>query len=516
MIRTIEPAPPLRGTVIPPPDKSIAQRAALFAMLAEGTSVIENYPEAEDPLTALHCVRQLGVPVRHAGTTVVIEGVGRDGLSRDPGPIDCGNSGTVMRLLAGLLAGAQVRTSLSGDASLMVRPMKRIIDPLNRMGSGIRGSATGTPPLCLIPEGPLKAIVFDLPVPSAQLKSCVLLAGLFTEKPTIVRESLPSRNHTETMLGLTVRWQDEQTGQDKQNEQFWQGGKEDQAGQDEQEDQDVQTDQAGQIGQDAADYDAASAAHSGRMPGSSEGESPAGRLRGRARSRIPSGKTPKGKMPVRNIFSSTEVSVPVQNLSIPGDFSAATFWMVAATIVEGSDLLLPATGINPTRCAAMHILKRMGADITVSGEKTAGGEPVADIRVRSSVLRPVKLKPEEIPVAIDELPVLSVAMAFADGISTITGARELRYKECDRLAAMEAVLKGGGVEVEGLPDGMVIHGNPSRRIHAACHDSRDDHRIAMSAAILSLRGESASIIEKANAASVSYPAFWKDLDSLTK
>lgn len=466
MKKHVAPASGLQGRIKVSADKSIAQRAALFALLAEEPSRIVNYPLAEDPQTALACIEMLGARVSRNGDEIRVQGVGRDGLAGPDIMIDCGNSGTVMRMLSGILAGAGRAATLAGDPSLSRRPMKRIIDPLEQMGVRIRSSGGGYPPLHISRNQPLEPIDFRLPVPSAQLKSCVLLAGLFGETPTRVIEPVASRNHTEIMLHLPVKPEEE-----------------------------------GHV-----------------------------------------------------ITSSRSQFIPAQNLMIPGDFSSAAFWLVAGSIVEDSDIILPDTGVNPTRSAALDILSRMGAHISMeadidvngfpphdwvrlqkeqqkkqqegrnkvpleteqhTGTKQPGdGEPVAGLRVRTARLNPTEIQPHEIPLAIDELPVLCVAMAFADGISRITGAAELRYKETDRLAAIQAILEAGGVHVEALQDGLVIHGDPERVIHPARHDSRHDHRMAMSAAILSLRAASMSEIDHAEAASVSYPSFWSDLDSL--
>ncbi|MEX2657242.1 MAG: 3-phosphoshikimate 1-carboxyvinyltransferase [Balneolales bacterium] len=426
MKQTIHPAGSLGGTITLPPDKSIAQRAALFSLLSSQTSIISNYPKAEDPQTALRCVEQLGAMVTESADTVTIQGTGRDGIINTPGVIDCGNSGTVMRMLSGILAGAGVEAVLTGDDSLKARPMKRIIDPLTQMGATVHSEKGGIPPLHLSRTGFLKPITFRLPVASAQLKSCVLLGGLFGEEPTKVIETVATRNHTEGMLRLPVTRQ--------------------------------------------------------------EG--------------------------VTIISSYRGLSIPVQSITIPGDFSAAAFWLVAGSIGRDSEIFLPAVGINPTRCAALHILQRMGADIEISNRKMSGMEPTADLRVRSAPLKPVEIHSDEIPNAIDELPVLSVAMAFANGISRITGAHELRFKESDRLAAIQEILIRAGIHVEVENDSLTIYGKTDRVIQSAVYDSRHDHRIAMSAAILSLRADGLSEINHAEAAAVSYPEFWSHLDSL--
>lgn len=423
----VKPAKRLQGSFSVPADKSIAQRAALFSLLSEDTSVIGNYPLAEDPRTALACIQGLGARVEEKNKQLFIKGTGRKGIQAPDGEMDCRNSGTVMRLLSGIIAGSGVDVVLTGDASLRLRPMNRIIKPLTMMGADITSDDGGYPPLHLRRVKPLKAIQFHLPVASAQLKSCVLLAGLFGKEETRVIEAVRSRNHTEIMLGLPVAY---------------------------------------------------------------HGNSVA-------------------------ISSSSRINVPPQHVEIPGDFSAAAFWIVAASIVEGSDILIEKTGINPTRSAALDIMARMGAKIDIRNRRHAGKEEVADIRIRSAGLKPTEIHPVEIPNAIDELPVLCVAMAVADGVSTIRGAEELRYKESDRLSAIQQMLTSGGIKTEALEDGLIIHGNPASKITSASHDSRNDHRIAMAAAILSLKADDVSEIRNAGAAAVSYPDFWKDLDKLT-
>ena len=428
MNENITPAEHLKGTLSMPPDKSIAQRATIFSLLSKETSVIENYPVAEDPQTALRCVEQLGARVERSDRQITISGIGRNGIKIPDDVIDCGNSGTVMRLLSGIVAGSGISAVLTGDASLSGRPMKRIIDPLAKMGAVIKAAEGGFPPLVFEKRvRPLQPIKFRLPVASAQLKSCVLLAGLFGRDATQVIESVPSRNHTETMLRLPVT--------------------------------------------------------------------------------VSAGETV--------ISSRRAIEIPAQTLAIPGDFSAAAFWLVAGSITKNSNISITGTGVNPTRCAALHILRRMGADITINNERKSGEEPVADLKVRSARLNPVEIRPDEIPNAIDELPVLSVAMAFADGVSRITGAEELRFKESNRLAAIEAILTSTGVKVEAQEDGITIYGNPDRIVQSARHDSCHDHRIAMSAAILSLKADGVSEVWNADAAAVSYPEFWSDIDILS-
>lgn len=427
MDKSILPATKLNGRISLPADKSIAQRAALFSLLVEGRSHITNYPAAQDPQTALRCIRQLGADVSKNGKNVSITGTGRWNIKLPGDEIDCGNSGTIMRLLSGILAGSGVPATLTGDDSLSARPMKRIMDPLMQMGAGITSRKGGHPPLHIERHRELVSIDFELPMASAQLKSCVLLAGLFGKNPTRVIETVPSRNHTETMLQLPV------------------------------------------------------SRHGGR-----------------------------NIIPV----SRDHPLIPLE-LSVPGDFSAAAFWLVAGSILKQSEIIMPGTGINATRSGALQILRRMGAKIEVVDERKTGGEPVADIIVRSAELSATEIKADEVPNAIDELPVLCVAMACADGVSKITGAGELRYKESDRLAAVEQMLQNAGVHVEAEQDGLTIAGQPDQLFNSARHYSHHDHRIAMSAAILALKADGVSEIVDADVAKVSYPEFWNHLDILS-
>lgn len=431
MDRTVNPVPGLRGTVITPPDKSIAQRAALFALLTVNETVIRNYPLAQDPQSALKCVRVLGADVYQNEGVVRISGPGRQGFPAEAGTIDCGNSGTVMRLLAGILAGAGTGATLTGDESLSRRTMKRIIDPLRSMGAVIEARDDTRAPIRLQAGPVLSGIHFRLPVASAQLKSCVLLAGLFTGE-TSVTEDIPSRNHTENMLNLRIE---------------------------------------------------------------KNGDS-------------------------NRIFSSVEHPVPDISITIPGDFSSAAFWLVAGSIYPDSDILIAKTGLNPTRSAALDVLQRMGADIRIEGSHiieagyNEGPEPMADIRVRTAELTATGIEPSEIPNCIDEIPVLAVAMAFANGTSSIRGAAELRHKECDRIDAIARVLSSAGVRVKEFEDGLEITGNPGFIPVPSTFDSRHDHRIAMSSAILAGLASGPSTIRHAEAAGVSYSGFWDDFDKL--
>ncbi len=425
---TRSPITSVQGRITLPPDKSIAHRSAMFASLADGVSIIRNYSPAADPQTTLACFRQLGVRIEQDGSTVTVHGVGRDGLRASEAPVDCGNSGTTMRLLAGILAGAGIPAVLVGDDSLSARPMRRILEPLARMGARIEARNGNLAPLEFHPGLPLQPMRYEPPMASAQVKSCVLLAGLFGTEPTQVVERIPSRDHTERLLGLPVER---------------------------------------------------------RADGSSL------------------------------ITSHRGIAIPPQNYAVPGDFSAAAFWLVAGSIYPDADLLLENTGINPTRTAALDVLRRMGAHITLAEAPGAVAEPVGHIRVRTAPLKATTFTPFDIANAIDELPILSVACCFAEGTSEIRGAEELRHKETDRIMAMATLLQAAGARVEELPDGLRIHGDPQFRPAAAIFETWHDHRIAMAAGILAGRATQPSTIRHAECTAISYPGFWEDLAAVS-
>ncbi|MDZ7658573.1 3-phosphoshikimate 1-carboxyvinyltransferase [Fodinibius sp.] len=427
MNKEVSPTRALNGTIKLPPDKSISHRSVMFASLHEGRSVIRNFSSAADPHSTIECMRGLGVTVSKNESTVAVEGVGRDRLQSPEGDLDCGNSGTTMRLLSGIIAGSGVSARLIGDESLSARTMKRIIDPLTEMGAEITAREDDFAPLEISRPGSLKPLHFPLPIPSAQLKSCVLLAGLFGDKQTEVIETLPSRDHTERLLNLTIK----------------------------------------KIGDE------------------------------------------------KHIYSSRTDKVPEQSYRIPNDFSAAAFWLVAGAIHPNAEISLPNVGMNPTRFAALDILKQMGANITVSDEHNEGAEPVADLSVVSSKLHPIEITEEFVPNCIDEIPILMIAMLFADGVSRISGAEELRHKETDRLAAMAKMLEKAGADFTEYEDGFEIRGNPDFVPESTSFNSYHDHRIAMSAAVLSMMGDHPSQIQHAECTAISYPSFWNDLSLLT-
>ncbi len=415
---TVEPGGRLTGTVRVPGDKSISHRAIMLGALAEGATDIEGFLEGEDSLATLGAFRDLGVSIDGpADGRVHIEGVGLHGLRAPPGPLDLGNSGTSMRLLAGLMAGQRFDTVLTGDRSLSARPMRRVMEPLARMGAAVEATEAGTAPLRIAGGRPLRGIDYALPVASAQVKSCLLLAGLYAEGRTCITEPAPTRDHTERML------------------------------------------------------------------------SGFGYPLERARARVcigPGGRLRGGR------------------IAVPSDISSAAFFLVGASIAPGSDLLLEGVGVNPTRTGAIEILRRMGADITVSGHREAGGEPVADLRVRAAALRGIEIPTELVPLAIDEFPALFVAAACAEGDTVLAGAEELRVKESDRIQVMAEGLQALGIEAEARPDGIRIRGG---RLGGGRVDSRGDHRIAMAFAMAALRADSAVIVEDCANVATSFPGF---------
>ncbi|MBT6423832.1 MAG: 3-phosphoshikimate 1-carboxyvinyltransferase [Bacteroidetes Order II. Incertae sedis bacterium] len=421
--RIIQPSRGLVGSVELPPDKSIAHRAALFSALADGTSHIVGFPEAEDPQSTLACLRQLGIRIEDTETGLAIHGKGLHGLKASDTPLDCGNSGTTMRLLSGILAGQPFSSTLVGDASLSVRPMGRITDPLRLMNAEI-DSTEGHAPLHIRAAYPLKAMEYPLPVASAQVKSCVLLAGLFAKGTTTIIEDIPSRDHTERMLGLSS-------------------------------------------------FTVGSAKH---------------------------------------ISIDGDFSILPRMWSIPADFSAAAFFLVAGCILPDTALHLPRVGLNPSRTGLLDVLRAMGADIQIRNERVVSGETLADLDVRTSALNGLEVKGDIVANIIDEIPILCVAAALAEGTTHIKDATELRHKETDRIRAMVDGLSALGVQVTEQEDGLEITGGTS--LSGGDVSSFGDHRIAMSMAIAGLAASEPVRIEGSQAASISYPGFWDTLERL--
>jgi 3-phosphoshikimate 1-carboxyvinyltransferase len=413
----------IRGEARVPGDKSMSHRSIMLGSLAEGVTHVSGFLEGEDALATVACFRALGVQIEGPeGGEVTVHGVGMHGLKAPAGEIDLGNSGTSIRLLAGLFAGQAFATKLTGDSSLRGRPMGRVITPLAQMGAVIEAADGGKPPLKIAASAGLQGIHYDLPMASAQVKSCVLLAGLYADGKTSVTEPAPTRDHTERMLrgfGYPV-------SRDDKGVISLQGG---------------------------------------------------------------------GSLKARDI-------------EVPADISSAAFLMVAASIAPGSDLLLEHVGINPTRIGVINILKLMGGDIELHNEREVGGEPVADIQIRSAQLRGIEIPQSDIPLAIDEFPALFIAAACAEGTTTLTGAEELRVKESDRIAAMAEGLATIGVDTQVLADGIVIEGFGSQgSFTSGVVESYHDHRIAMSFAIAALRASGEIQVREADNVATSFPGF---------
>ncbi|MCX4028788.1 bifunctional prephenate dehydrogenase/3-phosphoshikimate 1-carboxyvinyltransferase [Endozoicomonas sp. SM1973] len=413
-----KPASCLTGTIRVPGDKSISHRSIILGSLAEGTTQVSGFLEGEDSLATLQAFRDMGVVIEgpHQGK-VTIDGVGLHGLKPAPGPLYLGNSGTAMRLFAGLMAAQSFNVTLAGDESLSKRPMERVGNPLRSMGAVIDTEAGGTPPLKISGGQQLKGIKYNMPMASAQVKSCLLLAGMYAEGITEVTEPAPTRDHTERML-------------------------------------------------QGFGYPVEVVGDSIRITGG-------------------------GKLSAADI-------------EVPSDISSAAFFMVAASITSDSDLLIEHVGINPTRIGVINILKAMGADLTLKNERMVGGEPVADIQVKHAKLKGIEIPQDQVPLAIDEFPVLFVAAACAEGKTVLRGAEELRVKESDRIQAMADGLQALGVNATALPDGIEIVGGS---ITGGEVDSLGDHRIAMAFAVAGLVAQGAIVIKDCANVATSFPNF---------
>lgn len=418
---------PLKGTITVPGDKSITHRAIILTALAEGTSTLSSYCLGEDCLNTVRAIRALGVPIEETPERLTVEGKGFWGLSEPSRPIDCGNSGTGIRLLAGLLAGQDFFSVLTGDDSIRRRPMGRVVKPLREMGAVIAGRKGGELAPLAITGRRLHGIEYASPVASAQVKSSLLLAGLFAEGVTRFSEPRLSRDHTERMFlhfGIALIRE----------------------------------------------------GHTLTLSG-------------------------------RPGMGWTSCSVV-----IPGDFSAASFFIVGATIIPGSDVTIRNVGVNPTRTGLIDVMTNMGADIQVLNRRDQGGEPVADLRVKSAPLVGATIGSDLIPRTIDEFPILCVAAAVAHGDTMITGAEELRVKESDRIATMSAELGAMGAQIIERPDGMLIHGlgrpGENGRLQAStAARSHGDHRVAMSLAVGSLTTETGMNIANTDCVETSFPNF---------
>lgn len=430
----IQPARKLRGTINLPGDKSISHRAAMFSALANGETRIDNFATSADCASTLSCLEQLGVAIKRENSTVFVNGVGKTGFQKSETPLDCGNSGTTLRLLAGILAAQNFDSVLTGDESLSVRPMRRIIEPLTEMNASIE-AAENHAPLRIFGKNPLRAIFFEPKVASAQVKSCVLLAGLNAGGKTSVLEKTPTRDHTERML----RW----------------------------------------FGVDVEEIE-----------------------------------TENGKL----ITVSGDAELTAKDLLVPSDVSSAAFFLVAAACLKGSEIVLRAVGLNPTRSAIVEVLKDFGAGIEVLNLKETGNEPVGDLRVRSggnlrSKLSSNVLRGKIIANLIDEIPILAVFGTQIEGGLEIREASELRVKESDRIKSVVTNLRKMNATVEEFEDGFRVE---KSQLKGARVDSFGDHRIAMAFSVAALLAEGETEIADAGCAAVSFPAFFEILQSVAK
>ena len=411
----------LHGEITVPGDKSISHRAVMFGSLAKGTTRITHFLEGADCLSTISCFRKMGIDIENNNGEILVHGKGLRGLSSPTDILDVGNSGTTTRLISGILAGQNFVSELTGDDSIQSRPMKRIMTPLLSMGADITSIKGNNCVPLRIAGHPLKAIHYDSPVASAQVKSCVLLAGMYSDGVTSVTEPVLSRNHTEIMLNYF----------------------------------------GAQV--------------------TSEG-------------------TTASIVP--------EPSLHAREITVPGDISSAAYFIAAGLLVPGSEILLKNVGINPTRDGLLRVCKDMGADITMLNVNM-DGEPTADLLVRTSSLHGTTVSGEIIPTLIDEIPMIAVMAAFAEGTTIIKDAKELKVKESDRILVMAENLSRMGADITPTDDGMIIHGG--KPLHGAVIDSSLDHRVAMSFAIAGLLCDGPLSIKGGDCVKISYPEFYEDL-----
>ena len=424
MRQTVGPAARLSGSVVLPGDKSISHRFAMIASLAEGKSVLRNYSTGADCHSTLGCVQKLGIDFEEEGTTVTVHGKGLHGWREPQGELDAGNSGSTIRMISGLLAAQPFDTRIFGDESLTRRPMDRIMKPLAQMGARIDARENRFPPLT-IHGGPIHAMDYTLPVASAQVKTCVLFAGLFADGETIVREPVRSRDHSEIAL--------REFGADLTVKQ-------------------------------------------------------------------------------RVITLQGQPKLEGREMVVPSDLSSAAFFLVAASIVPGSSLTIHNVGLNPTRSALLDFLMSVGARIKVQRIELVNGEPIGDIQVQYAPVQGGVIEGDMAAALIDEIPVLAVLGAASEEGLVVKDAQELRIKETDRIATVADNFARMGIEVEVTPDGMRIPGK--QKFKAAAFDSFGDHRIAMAFAVAALHADGPCTIDNADAASVSFPEFWKILGEI--
>ncbi len=431
-IRTVHGGSSLQGTIKVPGDKSISHRSLIIGSIAEGETNIEGFLYSEDPLSTADCLRKLGVgiPDIKKDQPFSIKGLGLDGFKEPKEILNCGNSGTTMRLLMGLLAGKKGRNFiLTGDKSLNERPMGRVSKPLTQMGAKIYGRENSTKAPISITGNKLKGCVIGTPVASAQVKSAILLAGLNASGTTSVIEPASSRDHTERMLkafGADIKIR-------------------------------------GELG--------------------------------------------------RNIVIKSGNKLTGQKILIPGDISSAAFWMIAASIVPDSEIVVKNVGLNPTRTGILKVMDDMGCDFKIVEKSIIAGEPIGSIKIKYvSNLKPFNVEGDILPKLIDEIPILTVAACFCNGVSEIKDAKELRVKETDRLKVMARQLKKFGANILENEDGLIITGDS--KFSSADVDSETDHRVSMSLAIAALLAKGSTNIKRSEVSRVSYPTFWDDLETL--
>ena len=417
----------LKGQIQVPGDKSISHRSVMFGSIAQGTTEIHGYLQGADCLSTISCFQKMGISIENKGETVLVHGRGLHGLTRPDSVLDCGNSGTTTRLISGILSAQSFDVTLTGDASIQKRPMKRIIEPLSQMGARITSvHDNGCAPL-FIQGSSLHGIHYTSKVASAQVKSSILLAGLYAEGETRVTEPYISRNHSEIMLrsfGADIR---------------------------------------------------------------TEG-------------------TTAIIQPAKELFAN--------KIQVPGDISSAAFFLCAGLMIPNSELLIRHVGINPTRDGILRVCRDMGADLTIVNASTGDGEPTADLLVRSSDLHGTVIGGAIIPTLIDELPMIAAMACFAEGETVIKDAAELKVKESNRIDVMVRNLTAMGADVTETEDGMIIHGG--KPLHGAVVDSHKDHRIAMTFAVAALAADGETEIIDADCVDISYPAFYEELEKLTK
>lgn len=421
----------LKGEVTVPGDKSISHRCVMFGSIAKGITEVQNFLQGADCLATINCFRSLGIEIENNDTSVLIRGKGLHGLTAPSNLLDVGNSGTTTRLISGILAGQPFDSKISGDESLNSRPMKRIMEPLTRMGANISSILrNGCAPLYITP-GHLHGIHYDSPVASAQVKSCILLAGLYANGETSVSEPSLSRNHTELML--------QEFGAD-------------------------------------------------------------------LRSSLEPDSTKATAMirPCEELYG--------QKITVPGDISSAAYFIAAGLLVPESEILIKEIGVNPTRAGLLKVCQDMGGEITLLNQHTEAGEPVADILVHTSQLHGITIEGKIIPTLIDEIPIIAVMAAMAEGVTIIRDAAELKVKESDRIETVTDNLKAMGCDIIPTEDGMIIHGG--NLLHGATIHTLLDHRIAMAFSIAALVAEGTTKILDSHCVDVSFPAFYDTFEEL--